>query len=164
MELETLQDLLIDELKDLYHAEGQLTKALPKMVKAATNAELKKAFEVHLEETKAQIERLEDVFKLLDEPAKGKMCHAMKGLIEEATELMGEDADEDVMDAGLIACAQRIEHYEIAGYGTVRTYAKSLGHNDVSKLLQQTLDEEGATDKKLSKLAESTINVNAMSR
>jgi len=164
MELETLQDLLIDELKDLYHAEGQLTKALPKMVKAATNAELKKAFEVHLEETKAQIERLEDVFKLLDEPAKGKMCHAMKGLIEEATELMGEDADEDVMDAGLIACAQRIEHYEIAGYGTVRTYAKSLGHSDVSKLLQQTLDEEGATDKKLSKLAESTINVNAMSR
>jgi len=163
MEMETLHDLFIDELKDLYHAEGQLTKALPKMAKAATHPELKKAFETHLVETKAQIDRLEEVFKLLDEPVKGKLCHAMKGLIEETTELLGEDAADDVLDAGLIACAQRVEHYEIAGYGTVRTYAKLMGHMDVAKLLQQTLDEEGATDKKLTKLAESSINIDAMS-
>lgn len=156
--LNDLNDLLVDQLKDLYNAEGQLTKALPKMAKKATNPELKKAFETHLAETQQQISRLEQVFEALGEKPKGKTCHAMKGLIEEAQEVLSEDAEDAVRDAALIAAAQRVEHYEIAGYGTVRTYAESLGHKEAARLLQQTLDEEGKTDKLLTQIAETCVN------
>jgi ferritin-like metal-binding protein YciE len=156
--LNDLNDLLVDQLKDLYNAESQLTKALPKMAKKATNPDLKKAFETHLAETQNQISRLEQVFEALGEKPKGKTCHAMKGLIEEAQEVLSEDAEDAVRDAALIAAAQRVEHYEIAGYGTVRTYAESLGHTQAAKLLQQTLDEEGKTDKLLTQLAENCVN------
>ena len=160
MKLDSLREMFVEELKDLYNAENQLIKALPKMAKAASSAELKRAFESHLKETKVHVERLEQVFKSLDEAAKGKKCKAMEGLVEEGSEWMEEDADEDVMDAGLIACAQRVEHYEIAGYGCVRTYAQLLGETKAAGLLQKTLDEEGACDKKLTQLAE-RINVDA---
>jgi len=159
--LASLRDLYIHELRDLYNAENQLTKALPKMAKATTSPELKAAFETHLKETEGQIERLEAIFEELGKSPKGKTCAAMKGLVEEGSEMMGEDAEPTVMDAGLIAAAQRIEHYEIAGYGTARTFAKLLGETKAAKLLQQTLDEEGKTDKLLSELAESIINVEA---
>ena len=161
MEMETLQDLMLDEIKDLYSAEQQLTKALPKMAKKASSPELKQAFETHLAETQGQIERLESVFEALGEKPKAKKCLAMEGLIKEAKEMMGEDMDDDVMDAALISAAQKVEHYEIASYGTVRTYAKLLGNKDAARLLQQTLDEEGKTDKLLTKLAESSINIEA---
>lgn len=161
MEMQSLQDLLVDQLKDLYNAEGQLVKALPKMAKAATHPQLKQAFLTHLEQTKGHVERLEQVFKSLDEPVKGKTCKAMKGLIEEGKEMMEEDAEPEVMDAGLIAAAQRVEHYEMAGYGCVRTYAALLGKKQAAKLLQQTLDEEGKTDKLLTDLAERVINLEA---
>lgn len=160
MKMENLRDLLIDELKDLYSAENQLVKALPKMAKAATNPKLKQAFESHLRETKGQVGRLEQAFEALDASPRGKVCKAMKGLIEEGSELMEEDADPEVMDAALIAAAQRVEHYEIAGYGCVRTYADLLGEKKVAALLQKTLDEEGAADHKLTALSES-INVEA---
>ena len=160
MKLETLRDLFVDELKDLYSAEQQLLKALPKMAKAATAKELKTAFESHLKETMGQVERLDQVFEGLDVRPTGKTCKAMKGLVAEGAELMKEDADPDVMDAGLIAAAQRVEHYEMAGYGCVRTYAALLGETKAAKLLQQTLDEEGAADKKLTQIAEK-INVDA---
>lgn len=164
MELKSLHDLLIHELKDIYSAEKQLTKALPKMAKAASNEQLKEAFKVHLEETKGQIERLEQIFKDLGKSPRGETCKAMEGLIEEGDSLMKEKAaDPDVMDAGLIAAAQRVEHYEIAAYGCARTYAKLLKNKEMQKLLQTTLNEEGATDKKLTKLAESTINISAAS-
>jgi ferritin-like metal-binding protein YciE len=156
--LNDLNDLLVDQLRDLYNAEGQLTKALPKMAKTATNPELKQAFQTHLAETQEQITRLEQVFEALGEKPKGKTCHAMKGLIEEAQEVISEDADDAVKDAALIAAAQRVEHYEIAGYGTVRTYAETLGHREAAKLLQKTLDEEGKTDKLLTQLAETCVN------
>ena len=156
--LNDLNDLLIDQLKDLYNAETQLTKALPKMAKAAKNPELKKAFEDHLAQTQEHVNRLEQVFEALGEKPKGKTCQAMKGLIEEGKEILDEDADDSVRDAGLIAAAQRVEHYEIAGYGTVRTYAETLGHQDAAELLQQTLDEEGEADKLLTKIAESHVN------
>jgi ferritin-like metal-binding protein YciE len=161
MEMNSLQDLFIHELKDLYNAETQLTKALPKMARAATDPDLKQAFETHFAETEAQIERLEKIFEKLDENPKGKKCKAMEGLIEEGKELMAEDAEAAVMDAGLIAAAQKVEHYEIAGYGTVRTYAEMLGNREAARLLQQTLDEEGNTDKKLTALAMQCINVEA---
>ena len=154
MKMDSLREMFVEELKDLYNAENQLLKALPKMAKAATSAELKRAFESHLKETKVHVERLEEVFASLDEAAKGKKCKAMEGLVEEGAEWMEEDADPDVMDAGLIACAQRVEHYEMAGYGCVRTYAQVLGETKAAKLLQKTLDEEGAADKKLTQLAE----------
>jgi ferritin-like metal-binding protein YciE len=160
MKMDTLREMFVEELKDLYHAENQLLKALPKMAKAATSADLKRAFESHLKETKVHVERLEEVFASLDEAVKGKKCKAMQGLVEEGAEWMEEDADPDVMDAGLIACAQRVEHYEMAGYGCVRTYAQVLGESTAAKLLQKTLDEEGAADKKLTQLAE-RINVEA---
>jgi len=160
MKLATLSDLYVDTLKDLYNAEHQLLKALPKMAKAATAPALKKGFEKHLEETKVQIERLEEIFESLDASPKGKKCKAMEGLIEEGKELMAEDADPDVMDAGLIAAAQRVEHYEMAGYGCVRTYAVLLGDAKAAKLLQTTLDEEGKTDQALTKLSEQ-INIDA---
>jgi ferritin-like metal-binding protein YciE len=161
MEMESLQDLMVDQLKDLYNAENQLIKALPKMAKAATNPELQQAFTEHLEETKEHAQRLEKIFETLDESPKGKKCKAMEGLIEEGKEMMEEDAEPEVMDAGLIAAAQRVEHYEIAGYGCVRTYAKLLGNEQAAKILQQTLDEEGKTDKLLTDLAERLINVEA---
>ncbi|HVX84699.1 MAG TPA: ferritin-like domain-containing protein [Phycisphaerae bacterium] len=158
MALETLEDLLVDQLKDLYNAENQLTKALPKMAKAATNPALKKAFQTHLAQTEEHVNRLEQVFEAIGEKAKGKLCHAMKGLIEEGSEAIKEKAAPAVKDAALIAAAQRVEHYEIAGYGTVRTYAESLGHEAAAKLLQKTLDEEGQTDKLLTQIAEEHVN------
>jgi len=162
MKLDSLQDLYVDELKDLYNAENQLLKALPKMAKAASAPELRKAFERHLKETQGQIRRLDRIFKRLDTNPKGKKCKAMEGLIEEGKDLMAEEADPAVMDAALIAAAQRVEHYEMAGYGCVRTYARLLGYDDAAELLQQTLDEEGATDHKLTELAETVINVEAL--
>ena len=160
-ETNPLEELLVDELKDLYSAENQIIKALPKMAKAASSPELKRAFERHLEETRRQVERLNQIGEALDIRLTGKKCKGMEGLIEEGKEIMEEDLDDNAIDAGLIGAAQKVEHYEIAGYGTARTHAELLGHTKVAKLLQQTLDEEGATDKKLTALAESIINVEA---
>jgi ferritin-like metal-binding protein YciE len=159
--LQSLEDLLAEELKDLYNAETQLTKALPKMARAASNEDLKQGFLDHLEETKGHRERLEQVFKLLDLPAKGKTCHAMKGLIEEGTEAIEVKAPDAIRDAQLIGAAQRIEHYEMAAYGTARAFAQSLGETKVVKLLQATLDEEGETNKKLTALSK-TVNAEAL--
>jgi len=161
MQMQDLEDLFVDQLRDLYNAEKQLTKALPKMAKKASDDQLRQAFTMHLEQTEEHVQRLEQIFEKLGKRAGGKTCKAMQGLIEEGKELMEEDAEPEVLDAGLIAAAQRVEHYEIAGYGTVRAYAKLLGNNDAARLLQKTLDEEGDTDKKLTQLAESTINVQA---
>ncbi len=161
MELNSLQDLFVEDLKDLYSAENQLIKALPKMAKAANAPELKQAFQTHLKETEGHVKRLEKIMQELDESPKGKKCKAMEGLIEEGKELMEEDAEPEVMDAGLIGAAQKVEHYEIAGYGTVRTYAEMLGNDQAARLLQQTLDEEGMTDKKLNALAMQCINLEA---
>jgi len=161
MEMQDLQDLFVDQLRDLYSAEKQLVRALPKMAKKASDENLKQAFTTHLEETKGHVERLEQIFEKLGKRAGGKTCKAMQGLVEEGKEAMEEDAEPEVMDASLIAAAQRVEHYEIAGYGTVRSYAKLLGDSQAAKLLQQTLDEEGKTDKMLTQLAESTINIEA---
>lgn len=161
MELETLRDLYIDELKDVYHAEKQILKALPRMAKAASHDELRTAFEEHLAQTEEQVRRLETIFDDLGKPARGKKCLGMEGLIAEGKEMMGEDAEPEVLDAALISAAQRVEHYEIAAYGTLRTYARQLGYEKQAKLLQQTLDEEAATDERLSMLAESRINIDA---
>ena len=161
MELTTLQDLLVEKIQDLYSAEQQITKALPKMVEAATSPDLKKAFQTHLRQTEEHIARLERIAEQLGEAPKGKMCKGMQGVIKEGQELMEEDASQEVLDAGLIAAAQGVEHYEMAGYGTARTYAEELGLNDISKMLQQTLDEEQQTDQLLTKLAESRINLKA---
>lgn len=161
MKLKTLDALLVDMLKDLYSAESQLVKALPKMAKAAQAEDLKNAFTAHLEETRGQVARLDTIFEQLEVSPRGKKCKAMEGLIEEGKELIEEDAEPSVKDAGLIGAAQKVEHYEIAGYGTARTIAELLGHNDIAKLLQETLDEEGMADKKLTDLAESVINVEA---
>ena len=161
MEMNTLRDLYIDELKDLWSAEKQLVKALPKMAKAANDPELSKAFMTHLRQTERQVQRLEQVFEELGESPRGKKCIGMEGLIEEGNELIKERPDEDVLDAGLIAKAQHVEHYEIAGYGTVRSYAQLLGNDRQAQLLQETLDEEGETDKLLTQLAESSINIEA---
>lgn len=153
MSTESLKELLIEELKDIYDAEKQLVKALPKMAKASFDEELKAGFTAHLEETKEHVARLERVFKLLDEPAKGKTCPAMKGLIEEGSEALEEKEASAVRDAQLIGSAQRIEHYEMASYGTVRTLAETLGEDEVAEILQATLDEEGEQDKKLTAAA-----------
>ncbi len=161
MKMEDLRDLFIDNLKDLYHAEKQLTKALPKMAKAADSDDLRKAFEDHLDETRIHIERLEEVFKNLDQKPVAKVCKAMQGLIEEGKELLEEDAEPDVLDAGMIVAAQKIEHYEIAGYGSMVEFAKLLGEKDSAKILQQTLDEEGKADKLLTQIARKTVNVEA---
>jgi ferritin-like metal-binding protein YciE len=161
MALDSLRDLFLDELKDLYDAEKQLLKALPKMAKASSAPDLRAAFEEHLAVTRGQVTRMEKVFETLGEKARGKKCKAMQGLIEEGSELIAEDADPSVLDAGLIAAAQRVEHYEMAGYGCVRTFAKLLGEDKASRLLQETLDEEGEADKKLSELAETVINIEA---
>jgi len=160
VKIESLRELFVEELKDLYSAEKQLVKALPKMAKAATSPKLKAGFTKHLEETKEHVSRLEQVFEMLEASPRGKHCKAMEGLVEEGKEVMEEDMEPDVMDAALIAAAQRVEHYEMAGYGCVRTYADLLGETKCSQILQKTLNEEGATDKKLTELAE-TINVDA---
>ena len=160
----TLKDLYIHELKDIYSAEKQLIKALPKMAKAATNADLKAGFETHLEETKEHAVRLEKLLASHDESTRGPKCAAMEGLVKEGAELIEEEGDPEVLDAGLIMAAQKVEHYEIASYGTVRTFAKILGDDAGAKILQTTLDEEGATDKKLTKLATSVINVEAAAK
>ena len=159
----TLEDLLVDELKDLFDAENQLTKALPKMAKAATADELKTAFQEHLEVTKQQVERLRQAFDVLGKPARGKKCEAMKGLITEGQQLMSEDIEPEILDAGLIGAAQKVEHYEIAGYGTAMEIAERLGHKEVSQLLSQTLKEEEETDQKLTEIAKKVVNVRAAS-
>ena len=161
MELESLRELYIDELKDLYSAEKQLVKALPKMAKKATNPELKKAFQDHLAQTEQHVERLEQIFESLESSPRGKKCVGMEGLIEEANEMIGEDAEEEVLDAGLISKAQHVEHYEMAGYGTVRTYALTLGESEHAELLEQTLNEEKEADELLTQLAENSINIEA---
>jgi ferritin-like metal-binding protein YciE len=163
MELETLKDLYIHELKDLYSAENQLIKALPKMAKAATNQSLAEGFKTHLKETEEHAVRLERILKRHDETTRGPKCKGMEGLIEEGQGMIDEDAEDEVRDAGLISAAQRVEHYEIAGYGSARTYADLLGDKEGATLLQQTLDEEGATDKKLTKLAKTVVNLQAES-
>jgi len=162
MKLKTLQDLYVEELRDLYSAENQILKALPKMAKAASSAELKAAFTEHLEQTKGQVERLEQIFAELDEKPTGKKCKAMEGIVEEGSDMIAEDAEPFVKDAGLIAAAQRVEHYEMAGYGTVRAFALHLKMNKAAKLLEQTLAEEEETDKKLTELAEGIINPQAV--
>ena len=157
-ETNPLAELLQDELKDLYSAENQIIKALPKMIKASESPDLKRAFERHLEETRRQVERLDQIADELDVKLTGKKCKGMEGLLEEGKEVMAE-LDEENMDAGLIGASQKVEHYEIAANGTSRTHADMLGYRRVAKLLQQTLDEEAATDKKLTALADSVINI-----
>ncbi|HEY3114006.1 MAG TPA: ferritin-like domain-containing protein [Gemmatimonadaceae bacterium] len=161
MELDTLKDLYIGEIKDLYSAEKMLVKALPKMAKAAKDTQLQQAFRTHLKETGEHAARLEQICKDLGVSPRGKKCVGIEALIEEGSELIKENPDPDVLDAGLISKAQHVEHYEIAGYGTVRTYARQLGFENHAELLQQTLDEEGRTDHLLTELAESGINVEA---
>jgi ferritin-like metal-binding protein YciE len=151
---EGLRELYIDELKDLYNAENQLVKALPKMAKAASSEELRQGFEEHLEQTKGQVQRLEQIFQKLGESPKGKKCKGMEGLVEEGSEVIEEDFEGAVKDAALIGAAQRVEHYEIAGYGTVRSMAETLGEDDHVSLLEETLEEEKETDEKLTQLAE----------
>jgi ferritin-like metal-binding protein YciE len=162
MKLDTLEQLYISELRDLYSAENQLLKALPKMAKAASAEELKDGFEKHLEQTKGHVRRLEQVFEALDENPKGKTCRAMKGLIEEGSEILKENGEESVLDAGIIVAAQKVEHYEIAGYGSARAFAQLLGQNKAAELLQATLDEESKTNEILNKLAESVVNPEAL--
>jgi len=157
----TLHDAFIDELRDTYDAERQLTKALPKLAKASTSPELRTAFETHLEETLGQIERLEAVFEALNERVRGKHCDGIAGIIEEGKSIMEEDFDESTMDACLIAAGQRAEHYEMAAYGTLVAWAKAMGHTEAADLLQENLDEEKAADEKLSGLAEGGINQEA---
>ncbi len=156
--LASLDDLLVNELQDIYHAEGQIVAALPRMVKAASHPDLQRAFETHLEETEGHVARLEQVFTLLGIPAKAKKCEGMAGLLEEGRKMMETEAEPAVMDAALIAAAQKVEHYEIASYGCLCTYAEMLGHDDVHELLGETLDEEEMADQKLTAVAESVIN------
>jgi ferritin-like metal-binding protein YciE len=164
MKLDSLKALYIEELRDLYSAENMLVKALPKMAKASSTSNLQKAFESHLEETKGHVNRLDQIFEQLGESPKGKTCKAMQGLIAEGEEMIHEEAEPEIRDAGLISAAQRVEHYEMAGYGTVRTYAHLLGEKDAEKLLQDTLEEEGRADKKLTKIAETVVNKEAAAR
>src|SRR5215471_6909119 len=157
----TLHTAFIDELRDVYDAEKQLTKALPKLAKKSSSPELREAFESHLEETQGHVERLEQVFESLEERARGKHCDGIAGIIEEGKSIMEEDFDDTTMDACLIAAGQRAEHYEMAAYGTLIAWAEAMGHSDAVTLLQQNLDEEKAADKKLSSLAEGGINQSA---
>ncbi|MCC7424542.1 MAG: ferritin-like domain-containing protein [Planctomycetaceae bacterium] len=161
MKLETLQDLLIDQLKDIYSAENQLIKALPRMAKAATSDALRDAFESHLAETEKQVERLDQIFERLEVKPGRKKCKAMEGLLEEGKEVISEDAEPMVHDAALIAAAQRVEHYEIAAYGCARTFATLLGDNATADLLEESLSEESAADEKLTEVAMSGINQEA---
>lgn len=163
MKLNTLEDLLIHELKDLYSAEKQLLKALPKMAKAADHEELRAAFEEHLEQTQHHVDRLDEIAEILNKKLGNHTCKAMQGLIEEGADLISEDAEPYVRDAGLIGAAQRVEHYEIAGYGTARALAEQLGFDEVAELLDETLNEEGETNEKLTELAISRINADAES-
>lgn len=164
MKLQTLRDLYVHELKDLYSAEQQLIKALPKMAKAATNEELAAGFKEHLEQTREHAQRLERVLSALGQTTRGPKCQGMKGIVAEGAEMIEEEGDDEVKDAGLIAAAQRVEHYEMAGYGTARTYAELLDDNEGVKLLSQTFKEEKETDEKLTKLAKSAINVSAAAK
>jgi ferritin-like metal-binding protein YciE len=161
MKLDSLQDLLVEQLKDLYSAENQIIQALPKMAKAAESTELRDGFEEHLEQTRKHVQRLEQICEQLGVKPKGKKCRATEGLIEEGKELMGEDADPAVMDAGLIAAAQKVEHYEMASYGCARTWAEQLGLKDAAAMLHKTFEEEKATDQKLTELAKQRINQEA---
>jgi ferritin-like metal-binding protein YciE len=161
MKIKTLDDLFLHELRDLHSAEKQLLKALPKMAKAASSEKLQKALQTHLKETETHVERLEKAFEELDASSRGKKCAAMEGLIEEGSELLEEDIEAEVLDAALIGAAQRVEHYEIAGYGTAAAFAQHLGHTKTQRLLEQTLEEEKAADVKLTKLALSEINLQA---
>ena len=161
MRLHSLHDLYVEELKDLFSAENQILKALPKMAKAASAPELQNGFQEHLEQTKEHAHRLEQIFQKMSMTGKGKKCKAMEGLLEEGKEMMEEKAEPAVKDAALIAAAQRVEHYEMAGYGCARTFAKILGEQEAAELLQHTLDEEIAADKKLTEVAESTVNAEA---
>jgi ferritin-like metal-binding protein YciE len=161
MAMEDLRGLFVDELRDVLSAERQLVKALPKMAKAAGSPELRKGFEKHLKQTETHVSRLEQVFESMDETVRAKTCKAMEGLVEEGSEIIKEDADPEVKDAALIAAAQKVEHYEIATYGTLVTWAKQLDQKTAERLLSQTLDEEKATDEELSQLAESGINAAA---
>lgn len=160
-EFNSLHDLLVEQLQDLYDAEQQLTKALPKLAEAAHCGDLQKAFQTHLEETERQVERLESVFEEIGEKPKAKTCEAMKGLIAEGDEAIKGKGSAEVRDAALIAAAQRVEHYEMAGYGTCRAFAERLGFEQAAELLQETLDEESATDRKLTEIAEQTVNAEA---
>ena len=160
MEINSLRELYVDQLRDLYDAENQLIKALPKMAKEATSDELRQGIEEHLEQTRGQAERLEQIFEQLQEKPQGKKCKGMQGLIDEGKEVLEEDMEEDTKDAAIIAAAQRVEHYEISGYGTARAYAKLLGENEAAELLQETLEEEKEADQKLNQLSEQ-INVEA---
>jgi ferritin-like metal-binding protein YciE len=159
--MKNLEDLFVDSLKDIYDAEHQIVKALPKMAEKAQSSELKQGFKEHLEMTKRQIDRLEQIFKGMKMPAEGKHCKGMEGLIKEGDEVMKEPMDMAVKDAALIAAAQKVEHYEISAYGTARTFAQALGHQDFARLLDQSADEEGMTDKKLTAMAEGHVNAKA---
>jgi ferritin-like metal-binding protein YciE len=152
--VDSIEKLFVEELKDLYSAETQITKALPKLVKAATSSDLRSAFEHHLKETEGHVQRLEQIFEILGESPKGKTCDGMKGVLEEGSEAVKEIEEGDVRDVGMISAAQRVEHYEMAGYGAVRSYAERLGQTKIAQLLQATLDEEKAADKKLTEIAE----------
>ncbi len=162
MKMESLRDLFLEQVKDIYDAEHKILKALPKMVKKATSPELKAAFETHLAQTENQVKRLEQVFEHLGEKPKAKTCKAMQGIIAEGDETMHEDAEPEVLDAALIAAAQRVEHYEIAGYGTLHAYARTLKETACAKLIEQTLDEEKETDQLLTKIAETVVNLQAV--
>jgi ferritin-like metal-binding protein YciE len=163
LKLDSLRDLLIEELRDLYNAETQLVEALPKMAEAATSHELKSAFQHHLAETRGHVSRLENIFQQVGEEFSGETCEAMKGLVKEGENLIKADGDADVRDAGLIGAAQRVEHYEMAGYGTARSLARRLGDSEVAGILQETLNEEAKANEKLTSIAESRINVSAAS-
>lgn len=161
MKLESLHDLYLSELSDLYSAEKQIVKALPKMIEKTQSAELRQALEEHLEETKGHVDRLEEVFEMHGESPARQKCKGMEGVLAEGDELVGKDASPAVRDAAIISAGQRVEHYEMAGYGTVRTWAKQLGHERAAAVLQQTLDEEMAADEKLTKIANSQVNIEA---
>jgi ferritin-like metal-binding protein YciE len=162
MAIKNVQDLLLQELRDLYDAEKQLVRALPKMAKGASSEQLRQAFEEHLDETKGQVERLEQVFETLDKRSRGKPCEAMRGLVQEASEMMEEIKTPQVLDAALIAGAQKVEHYEIAAYGSVRALAEACGHQEAAQLLEETLEEEKAADEKLNQIALSEVNRTAL--
>ena len=161
-EKESLTKLYLEELRDLYDAEQQILEALPKMIQQTKHADLKRGFQEHYQQTEQQVQRLEQIFESLGESPEGKECHGMKGLLEEGEEIMKEFGDSDVLDAALISAAQHVEHYEMAGYGCARTYAHMLGFAEHGNLLQRTLDEEGETDKKLTELAETVVNIDAL--
>jgi ferritin-like metal-binding protein YciE len=160
-EFNNLNDLFVQQLKDLYDGEIQLTEALPLMAQAATSSQLKNAFQEHFRETQGHVQRLEQVFRAINQEPKRETCPAMKGMIKEGNDVISAKGDPAVRDAGLIAAAQRVEHYEMAGYGTVRTFAQQLGRSDLAQILQETLEEEGAADKKLTSIAESSVNQTA---